>query len=104
MEASGSPQGWEQALRLVRPRGTIVLKSTFHGGVAFNPAPLVVDEITVVGSRCGRFEAALGLLREKRVDPTPLVQYRFPLEAAVEAFETAQKPEVLKMIFSNTDD
>ena len=104
VEASGSPQGWEQALRLIRPRGTIILKSTFHGEIPFNPAPLVVDEITVVGSRCGRFEAALGLLHEKRVDPTPLLQYRFPLESAVEAFETAQKPGVLKVILVNSDD
>ena len=104
VEASGSPQGWEQALRLVRPRGTIILKSTFHGKIPFNPAPLVVDEITVVGSRCGRFEVALELLSEKRVDPTPLLQYRFPLEDAVEAFETAQKPGVLKVILSNTNE
>ena len=104
VEASGSPQGWEQALRLVKPRGTIVMKSTFHGKAVFNPASLVVDEITVVGSRCGRFEVALELLSEKRVDPTPLAQYRFPLKDAVEAFETAQKPGVLKVILSNADD
>ena len=102
VEASGSPCGWEQAVHLIKPRGTIVLKSTFHGEVAFSPAPLVVNEITVVGSRCGRFESALRLLRENQVDPTPLVRFQFPLEAAREAVETAQRPGVLKVILSNT--
>jgi threonine dehydrogenase-like Zn-dependent dehydrogenase len=85
VEATGSPVGWEQALRLVKPRGTVVLKSTFHGQVAFNPAPLVVDEITVIGSRCGRFEPALSLLQAKKVHPTRLVQHTLPLNRALEA-------------------
>src|SRR5215831_14626041 len=75
VEATGSPTGWEQALRLVKPRGKLVLKSTFHGSVAFNPAPLVVDEIIVIGSRCGRFQPALELLEAKKVAPTSLVQH-----------------------------
>ncbi len=62
VEASGHPSGWELAVRRVKPRGIIVLKSTYHGGFDFNPAPLVIDEITVVGSRCGQFAAALRLM------------------------------------------
>jgi len=98
VEATGSPQGWELALRLVKPRGTVVLKSTFHGQIAFNPAPLVVDEITVVGSRCGRFEAALALLRKGAIDPARLVQHTLPLHQGLKAFELAQQPGVLKVV------
>jgi threonine dehydrogenase-like Zn-dependent dehydrogenase len=97
VEATGSPQGWESALRLVRPRGTVVLKSTYHGQIAFNPAPIVVNEITVVGSRCGRFEAALALLTDKKVSPTVLLQQTLPLREAIRAFELAQQPGVLKV-------
>jgi len=98
VEATGSPTGWEQALRLVKPRGKLVLKSTFHGTVAFNPAPLVVDEITVIGSRCGRFEPALSLLQTKNVDPARLVKHTLPLDRALQAFELAQQPGVLKVL------
>jgi threonine dehydrogenase-like Zn-dependent dehydrogenase len=98
VEATGSPSGWEQALRLVKPRGTIILKSTFHGQIAVNPALIVVDEITMVGSRCGRLEVAMELLKEKRVHPTRLLQFQFPLEKGLEAFEMAQQPGVLKVI------
>jgi threonine dehydrogenase-like Zn-dependent dehydrogenase len=101
IEASGSPQGWDQALRLVKPRGTVVLKSTFHGEVAFNPAPIVVDEITVIGSRCGRFEPALQLLRDKKVDPARLLQHSFPLGQALEAFEMAGQSGVLKVVLQS---
>lgn len=98
VEATGSPQGWESALQLVKPRGTVVLKSTFHGQIAFNPAPIVVDEITVVGSRCGRFEAALALLAEGKINPTRLLHESLPLRKAIKAFELAQQPGVLKIV------
>src|SRR5262245_3081096 len=98
VEATGSPQGWELALRLVKPRGTLVLKSTFQGKIDFNPAPIVVDEITVVGSRCGRFEAALSLLLKGNIHPTRLVQHIFPLHEGVRALELAQQPGVLKVL------
>jgi threonine dehydrogenase-like Zn-dependent dehydrogenase len=98
VEATGSPAGWEQALKLVKPRGKLVLKSTFHGQVAFNPAPLVVDEITVIGSRCGRFEPALSLLQAKKVHPIRLVQHTLPLDQALQAFDLAQQPGVLKVL------
>jgi len=98
VEATGSPQGWELALRLVKPRGTVVLKSTFHGQIAFNPAPIVVDEITVVGSRCGWFKAALALLATKKINPTRLLQHSLPLSEGIKAFELAQEPGVLKVV------
>jgi threonine dehydrogenase-like Zn-dependent dehydrogenase len=98
VEATGSPRGWELALRLVKPRGTLVLKSTFHGQMAFNPAPIVVDEITVIGSRCGRFEPALRLLEQKEIHPTRLLHKTLPLDRGQEAFEMAQMPGVLKVL------
>jgi threonine dehydrogenase-like Zn-dependent dehydrogenase len=98
VEATGSPQGWELALRLVKPRGTLVLKSTFHGQIAFNPAPIVVDEITVIGSRCGRFEAALALLSKGAIHPGRLVHHTLPLRQGLRAFELAQQPGVLKVM------
>lgn len=97
IDATGSPLGWEQALRLTRPLGTLVLKSTFYGKVSFNPASIVLNEITIVGSRCGRFEAALRLLLEKKVKPSILLQRTFPLDSAVEAFQRAQQPGALKI-------
>jgi threonine dehydrogenase-like Zn-dependent dehydrogenase len=98
VEATGSPQGWELALGLVKPRGTVVLKSTFHGQIAFNPVPIVVDEITVIGSRCGRFEAALALLGKGAIHPGRLVQHTLPLHQGLRAFELAQQPGVLKVM------
>jgi threonine dehydrogenase-like Zn-dependent dehydrogenase len=98
IEATGSPSGWEQALQLIKPRGRLVLKSTFHGQVTFNPAPLVVDEITVIGSRCGRFEPALSLLKAKNVQPMRLVHHTLPLARALQAFDLARQPEVLKVL------
>ena len=98
VEATGAPQGWRLALCLVKPRGIIVLKSTFHGEIAFNPAPIVVDEITVVGSRCGRFEAALSLLAERKIRPTLLLQHSLPLQEGIRAFELARQPGVLKVV------
>jgi threonine dehydrogenase-like Zn-dependent dehydrogenase len=98
VEATGVPQGWELALRLVKPRGTVVLKSTFHGQIAFNPAPIVVDEITVVGSRCGRFEAALALFGKGAIHPSRLVQHTLPLHQGLRAFELAKQSGVLKVV------
>lgn len=98
VEATGSPLGWEFALRLVKPRGTVVLKSTFHGQIAFNSALIVVDEITVVGSRCGRFEVALSLLGNRSVHPVRLVQHTLPLQQGLKAFELAKQPGVLKVV------
>jgi len=98
VEATGSPQGWALALRLVKPRGTIVLKSTFHGQISFDPAPIVVDEITVVGSRCGRFEPALMMLEQGRVRPSRFLQHTLRLDQGIEAFALARQPGTLKVV------
>jgi threonine dehydrogenase-like Zn-dependent dehydrogenase len=98
VEASGSPSGFETALKLLRPRGTLVLKSTFHGTTELNAAPVVVDEISIVGSRCGRFAPALELLARDAVEVDALVHEEFPLSEGVRAFERAAAPGVLKVL------
>jgi threonine dehydrogenase-like Zn-dependent dehydrogenase len=98
IEATGSPSGFEVARRAVRPRGTLVLKSTYAGNLEVNLSALVVDEITLVGSRCGPFRPALQLMESRLVDPTPLIEARYPLEQGVAAFEHAARPGVLKVL------
>ena len=98
VECTGHPDGLELARRAVRPRGTIVLKSTYHGKAEVDLARFVVDEITLVGSRCGPFAPALALLAEGRVDPRPLIEARYPLADAVRAFEHAARPATLKVL------
>jgi threonine dehydrogenase-like Zn-dependent dehydrogenase len=98
IECTGNPEGLEIARRAVRPRGTIVLKSTYHGRASLDLAPFVVDEITLVGSRCGPFDPALALLASGAVDPRPLVEARYPLAQAVPAFEHAARPGTLKVL------
>jgi threonine dehydrogenase-like Zn-dependent dehydrogenase len=98
VECTGSPEGLELARRAVRPRGTIVLKSTYHGRASIDMAPFVVDEITVVGSRCGPFAPALLALARGDVDPRPLVDARYPLADAVAAFTHAARPGALKVL------
>jgi len=98
VEASGSPQGFALARQAVRPRGTLVLKSTYAGEVQAHFSSLVVDEITVIGSRCGPFAPALRLLENRQVDPLPLIAARYPLEEALPAFEQAAQAGVLKVL------
>ena len=98
VEATGSPAGFDLARRAVRPRGTMVLKSTYAGNMSANFSALVVDEITLVGSRCGPFPPALQLLASGRVDPTPLIMGRYPLAAGLEAFDHSARRGVLKIL------
>jgi threonine dehydrogenase-like Zn-dependent dehydrogenase len=98
IEASGNPSGWNLAVGRVKPRGVIVLKSTYAEGFDFNPAPLVIDEITLVGSRCGQFSPALRLMRRGLVDPSPLLTDILPFDKAEEAFERAKRSENLKVV------
>lgn len=98
VEATGSPSGLELALRTVRPRGVIVLKSTFATGEGLNLSPLVVAEVTVIGSRCGPLEAALGALAVGEVDVSALVSRRYPLSRAEEALRAAGDPENVKVL------
>jgi threonine dehydrogenase-like Zn-dependent dehydrogenase len=98
VEASGSPEGWEKAISAVRPRGTVVLKSTYHGNLNWNTAPLVINEITVVGSRCGLFPPALRLLADPSFETNDLIEAIFPLHSAVAAFERSRSPEAMKVL------
>ncbi|HTH38806.1 MAG TPA: alcohol dehydrogenase catalytic domain-containing protein [Pyrinomonadaceae bacterium] len=98
VDATGSESGMLLAVDLVRPLGSIVLKSTFHGAPAWPASRIVIDEISVVGSRCGRFEPALRLLEDKKIDPTPLISDECALEDGVEAFDRAKEKGVLKVL------
>ncbi|MEJ7618291.1 MAG: zinc-binding dehydrogenase, partial [Pyrinomonadaceae bacterium] len=100
VEASGSATGFKTALDLLRPRGTMVLKSTFHGATEINAAPIVVDEISIVGSRCGRFQPALDLLSRNRVDVESLITEVFPLDQGLCAMRRAAEPGVLKILLN----
>jgi len=100
VEATGSPAGLADALRLVEPRGTVVMKSTFREPAQFDTAKLVVDEIRLVGSRCGNFTVALGLLAEGAIRVRELVSRTFPLEQGPEAFAYLERPSCLKVLIS----
>jgi len=98
VDCTGHPDGFAAARRLVRPRGTLVLKSTFHGDLAVNMSQIVVDEITLVGSRCGPFEPALRLLAAGLVDVEALVDARFLLSQGCEAYARAAERGTLKVL------
>jgi threonine dehydrogenase-like Zn-dependent dehydrogenase len=100
VECTGNPEGFAIALRALRPRGTLVLKSTYAGNLSINASALVVDEITLVGSRCGPFPEALKLLAEHKVDVSPLIQARYPLADGLKAFAHAQQKGVLKVLLA----
>jgi alcohol dehydrogenase len=98
VEATGSPSGLILAQHLTEPRGTLALKSTFHGAAPVETWPIVVKELTVVGSRCGPFAKALALLSSGKVDPTPLITRKFPLAEAKAAIQFAQKKGIMKVL------
>jgi len=98
VEATGSPGALDQAVALTAPRGTVIMKSTCAGATPFDAARAVVDEITLVGSRCGRFEPAIEALRSGEVTVDPLISERFPLDEAPRAFERAAAPDALKVL------
>ncbi len=98
IEATGSPDGFFLAQKAVRPRGTLVLKSTYKGDIMVNLSSVVVDELTIVGSRCGPFVPALALLESGQVDHTGLIDARYPLDKALEAFDHAAQEGILKVI------
>jgi alcohol dehydrogenase len=100
VEATGSPTGLALAQQMTEPRGTLVLKSTFHGAAPVETWPIVVKELTVVGSRCGLFEKAIALLRSGKVDPRPLITRTFSLQKASQAIAFAQKLGVMKVLLS----
>lgn len=98
VECTGNPEGFAIARTSLRPRGTLIMKSTYAGALSVDASSLVVDEITVVGSRCGAFPPALRLLCDKQVAVRPLIDARYRLADALEAFEHAQQPGVLKVL------
>ena len=98
VECTGNPEGFAIARRALRPRGTLVLKSTYAGNLSLDASSLVVDEITLIGSRCGPFPAALELLAAGKIDVQPLIQACYPLSQGLTAFEHAQKRGVLKVL------
>ncbi|MDJ0845877.1 MDR/zinc-dependent alcohol dehydrogenase-like family protein [Crocosphaera sp.] len=98
VDCTGNPQGFDLARRSLCPRGILVLKSTYAGKLTLDASALVVDEITVIGSRCGPFAPALKLLEQEQVDVQPLIQGRYPLEQGLQAFAAAQKRGVLKVL------
>lgn len=100
VEVTGSRAGFATARSLVRPRGTLVLKTTFHGDFSLNLSSIVVDEITLVGSRCGPFPEALRLLEQRLVEVEPLIHATFPIDEGLTAFEKAVAPGVLKVLLT----
>jgi threonine dehydrogenase-like Zn-dependent dehydrogenase len=98
IDATGSPEGLKQAVTMARPRGTVVMKSTIHGSVAIDTAPVIVNEITLVGSRCGRFEPALKMLSKHRINLDGMISEQLPLSEAPRAFDQAAAKGVLKVL------
>jgi alcohol dehydrogenase len=98
VEATGSADGFAAARALARPRGILVLKSTFHAEVTLDLSMLVVDEVTLIGSRCGPFPSALRLLEQRLVDVESLIHETFSLDDGLVAFERAVAPGVLKVL------
>jgi alcohol dehydrogenase len=98
VDATGSAEGLRGAIAMCEPRGTVVMKSTVHGLVPIDTAPAIVNEITLVGSRCGRFEPALRLLASGKVRVGDLISEQFPLDRAPDAFQRAATKGVLKVL------
>lgn len=98
IEASGSPLGFQTALNLTKPRGVMVLKSTYEGNAPINLAQVVIDEISIVGSRCGQFIPAIRLLKDKKVAVKDLISQIYPIDEFDKAFQQAKSSKTLKTI------
>ncbi len=101
VECTGNPEGFALARKALRPRGTLVMKSTYAGALTLDASAIVVNEITLVGSRCGPFAPALTLLAEGRVEVEPLIHARYPLRDGLAGFAEAARNGVLKVLLSN---
>jgi alcohol dehydrogenase len=101
VEATGTAAGLSQAVRMTRPRGTVIMKSTVHNAVKIDTAPIVVNEITLVGSRCGRFQPALDMLGSGMLHVREMISARYPLAEAPAAFRRAASKGVLKVLLEN---
>lgn len=102
VEATGNPAGFELAVNLTKPRGNLVLKSTYADGFKFNPAMVVVNELNIVGSRCGPIDKAIDMLSKAKLDPTKLIDEHFPLKDGEEAIKNASSKGTLKVILDVT--
>jgi len=98
VESTGSPEGLPLAARLVRPRGTIVLKTTCAAPIPLDLAPIVINEISIIGSRCGPFPESIAALARGEIDVAPLVTATLPLSQGVKAFEKASEPDSTKIL------
>lgn len=98
VEATGSPDGFNLARKAIRPRGTLVMKSTYKGEMNVNFSSIVVDEINIIGSRCGPFAPALRLLKKREVDPTVLISAQYKLEEILKGFDHAAQAGMLKVL------
>ena len=98
VEATGTASGFETSIALTKPRGTLVLKSTVATGKELNLAPIVIDEITVLGSRCGQFPPALRLLKNERIDFKPFISGIYSIDDAIQAFEANKSKESIKIL------
>jgi threonine dehydrogenase-like Zn-dependent dehydrogenase len=98
VDATGSHEGLRAAIHMCEPRGTVIMKSTVHGLVTIDTAPVIVDELNLLGSRCGRFEPALRLLQNHKVNVRSLISDEFPLKQAAKAFEAAAAKGALKVL------
>jgi len=100
IEATGNPSGFDDALSLTMPRGTLVLKSTYKAPLTFNAGPVVVNELTIIGSRCGPMEKAIGIMATGKVNPRPLVDDLYPLAEGVSAVSKAKEKGSLKILLT----
>jgi threonine dehydrogenase-like Zn-dependent dehydrogenase len=98
VDATGSSDGLSQAIGMTRPRGTIFMKSTIHGATPIDAAPVIVNELTMVGSRCGRFEPAIELLQSRHVNVIDMITDTFPLSRAPRAFARSAERGILKVL------
>jgi threonine dehydrogenase-like Zn-dependent dehydrogenase len=98
IDCTGASSGFARALELVRPRGTIILKSTAAASADLNLAPVVINEITVLGSRCGTFRPAIDALASGKLDPRPLISATLPLDDGLRALDEAAKPANFKIL------
>ena len=103
VDCTGATSGLELALQTVKPCGTIIQKTTVAAPQSLHVAPVVIDELTILGSRCGPFEPALQMLRAGHVKVDSMISAEFPLEAATEAFHRAEQPDALKVLFRVAD-
>ena len=101
VDATGSAEGLAAAVSMTRPRGTVICKSTVHGQVALDMAPVIVNEISLVGSRCGRFEPALKLLAGNKINTAEMIAGRLPLSEAPRAFTFAAQKGILKVLLTS---